>query len=228
MNPFKKERFIQVQNANQFPLLPPAGLGAIGCEKNGRPDNTVCATQKCARYGKGTVKCCPTPNTATFGLSEHCTQLPIGSDCLYNGQCREGYCKSGKCTLQGRVGEMCAPNGRDFSCKKGLACGQYGNNQYKCCPHVYTPLGSLSDWCDDLPAGGNCYYDGQCRSNNCINHSVCSKGCPHMFASDSLGLQKSKCANANCNFEDHWYGNECNPRHQAGGGGGVDSSCVIS
>ena len=47
------------------------------------------------------------------------------------------------------------------------------------------------------------------QQNIAVLHELCPKKCPHMYASDSLSTQKSKCSNACCTFEKNLLGNAC-------------------
>ena len=68
------------------------------------------------------------------------------------------------------------PCNYDSECTTGH-CGQFKNNQYKCCNSTYTPFGSLSDWCNNLSGGKGCYYDGQCKSaDGCKDDYTCAGG----------------------------------------------------
>jgi hypothetical protein len=135
--------------------------------KNG--DDTSCETGVCGQYRNNEYKCCN--NSSHLGtVSEWCTTLRNGDDCHKNGQCLTGYCDAGKCREKSKTGQRCGGDGDDSTCGKG-ACGQYINNEYKCCDKS-SNFWTFSEWCINLKKGDGCHKDGQCMSGRC-NASKC-------------------------------------------------------
>ena len=94
------------------------------------------------------------------------------------------------------MGETCK---YDSECKSDH-CGQFKNNEYKCCNSTYTPFGSVSDWCDNLSNGQGCYYDGQCNSGICLlnNKCIAPRSIPNMN-NNLTNWQNVRCeSNNNC------------------------------
>ena len=85
-------------------------------------------------------------------------------------KCQSGQYKDtkGVCTLKSKTGQFCGKDGDDTSCETGV-CGQYRNNEYKCCDKSST-LWTFSDWCVNLKKGDGCHKDGQCTSGKCNSH----------------------------------------------------------
>ena len=173
----------------------------------------------------------------SFCLNDHDIPFDIFSKSAetWDKKCRDAYeaCKGerigsaysvGVCVPKLTAGKKCSgrsswdpswnplkcdriEGGSDDECKSPK-CAQYANNDYRCCKDKYVPFGSLSDWCDGLPGGTGCEYDGQCLSNDCAGNT-CAFGCPYMYGSIDFEKQKELCAAAGCTFEQHFLGNTC-------------------
>ncbi|KAE8204649.1 hypothetical protein A4X06_0g1332 [Tilletia controversa] len=81
---------------------------------------------------------------------QHCTRYTLGSKCANNGECAEGFCRSGKCVAS-KDGDVCS---EQFQCTGLSVCGSNG----KC----YTPS-SASLYPNDV-----CDAGSQCRSGRCV------------------------------------------------------------
>ena len=106
-------------------------------------------------------------------------------------RCESGYCKDDACDRPALLGEPCGyegdaygpyadSDGGDEDCKGNLYCGQYANNDYKCCKKYQYTFGDTSDWCGELKPGDGCIRDAQCgldgSNDYCdVGSKVCKK-----------------------------------------------------
>ncbi|KAE8228681.1 hypothetical protein CF326_g6382 [Tilletia indica] len=89
------------------------------------------------------VPCVPSPL--------HCTRLPLNAQCTDNGDCSEGFCRSGICTAS-RTGDACVS---EAQCTGTSICGTRGT--------CYTPSkGTL--YPQDI-----CGANSQCSSGRCLS-----------------------------------------------------------
>ena len=143
----------------------------------GSPNGDICPN--CGQYKSDTgkkYKCCNHVINGDKLGSEYCSQLSDGENCFLSNLCQSGWCgDNDKCLSKKNEGEQCTSgSGDDDSCVTGLECGQYGDNDYRCCKNAIVPSGSLSDWCNDLQDGTRCFYDVQCHSGVCGDDKKCT------------------------------------------------------
>jgi hypothetical protein len=156
-------------------------------------------------------------------------KLPDSYQCRYDDQCENNYCRgnsggitNGRCFSKLTNGESCG-DGDDDDCQSG-ECGQYKDDQYKCCGSMSTWWGE--DWCTDLPNGTSVYDEDQCESGykseskcaakkkkgRCDDDDECASGytCINNYSGGKKYCRKEKyevCGGAGCyNKSKGWPG----------------------
>jgi hypothetical protein len=152
------------------------------CTKNCECKNGACGRETAA---DGTpTKCCKSGKVGTYDGYSYCLDMPDGSTCWSDAQCKTGYCRGNLGGLQKgicgklNVGEKCDI---DANCKNG-ACGREtaaDGAPKKCCKSGKVGRYSGYDYCLGMPDGSTCWSDAQCKYGNC-------KG-------NLGGLQRGKC-----------------------------------
>ena len=172
-------------------------LGESCNEENG--SDFICENSECGYEADGNYVCCNDPGNFGVSLSDWCRNLDNGKGCEYDGQCKSGWCYNSKCKALKKLGESCnEENGSDFICENSECGHEADNGKYFCCNNTITPIGSTSDWCDNLDDGKGCEYDSQCKSGWCYNDKckalkTLGQYCNEENGSDFI-CKNSKCA----------------------------------
>ncbi|KAK0527223.1 hypothetical protein OC842_004941 [Tilletia horrida] len=164
-------------------------IGGI-CSRPPQPPNAVCSRDsECISKSCQNLPSCYSQNGTEIecvGDSyTHCTRFPLGSKCQHNGDCAEGFCRSGTCVAS-KSGDPCVA---ESQCVGISICGTSG----KC----HTPRNH------SLFPQQTCGADQQCYSNKCVSKLDVTDikditlpyfgRFPEPTRCDYLGLGQSKC-----------------------------------
>lgn len=131
-----------------------------------------CTSNKCGRYGSASDKRCCFKQGLFGTIYNWCEEVADEEACEYHGQCASGWCfadtKLCKATLAN--GEDCEYGtgltpALDKACSSGT-CGRHRDDQFRCCAST-SLLGTVKDWCTNLPSDNTCELNGQCESGWC-------------------------------------------------------------
>jgi len=150
-------------------------------------DDDSCISGQCAQYRDNEYRCCPGGNSYDHATNfeEWCDELPEGTEVWDDSQCASSapYRINGKCSTIAPDGAACA-DGDDDSCQSGK-CGQYRDDEYKCCSSMSTWW--AEDWCTNLPNGTYVYDNDQCVSRYRKSNGTCGPTCTSSQYRNSSG-----------------------------------------
>ena len=166
-------------------------------------DDDSCKSEQCAQYKDNEYRCCPDGNSYSHATNfeEWCDELPRGTEVWDDSQCESSapYVINGKCSAKAQDGAACA-DGDDDSCNSGK-CGQYRDDEYKCCSSMSTWW--AEDWCTNLPNGTYVYDNDQCLSGYRKSNGTCGPTCTSSQYRNSSGDCSNKKASMDNNLSNY-------------------------
>lgn len=160
----------------------------VNVDENGRPETYT--RQNCFCSINAGLKCS--------------WERPDGEACRWDKDCSSCWCDSSTYTCRGKasVGQYCGGAGTVTTTNNQHCvsdkCGQYSNNDYKCCSSFTAVKYSFLDWCKGLSKGQACEHDAQCSSGWCGGDEKYALSGGDQDDKKDLGVCTGECENGQC------------------------------
>ena len=135
-----------------------------------------CQNHKCGRptaTDGATKVCCPSGKSALYAGYYYCLDMPDGSTCWSDAQCKGGICqdnaggtKKGVCMSPQPINAKCNANNECQNHECGRPTATDGATKV-CCPSGKSGIYAGYNYCLDMSDGSTCWSDAQCQGGIC-------------------------------------------------------------